>query len=547
MEEDQQSQSNMTAAFQRVEESLLGLSSRFWNLVSITGLNAAFTREMVDGTDANRQALTEVQEELDEIHRQVLAVVTAADQSEEEIKEITSTVSAMQKTLHGFSEALTEMDQRFSALRHAFELVDDATGRIGGTITAIEDIADLTNLLALNAAIEAARAGVHGRGFKVVANEVKRLAGQSNGLTEDASLRLGELRQHVTETVSNIGEFETFKSRFMGQITETLTAISRSNEVMSGVEGHIRDVAEAVRNQQSHIETVHGNLEAVSRSVESLHRASRHVTDNLNQEHQVIDQLGADDTAVRDGLAELFSALPTARSTDGATGAAGAAGADGAWRGNQIVVGHDLAYPPWCYLENGRSAGISIDRMNDLARELKMSVIYHPRQFADLFNDFRNGRVRVLLNVGWPNADIERLGVIVSDAYAHFEPVVFVVEGAEGDGADFPISPERFRGGKIASQTGSYAGESMSRYSPQNILVENDLQGIAKVVWGRADGIVTDRSVGAYLSNRFFHDTIVPATDPVQKMDVVMAFQPEDAELRDSINRVLRGSHPKVQ
>ncbi len=528
--EDRNDNERQTAeVIREVEEAVLGFSSRFWNLVSIAKLNAAFAREMVEGTESNQTALSAVEGELSEIRRQIDNIVGAADESEAAVRKTVGTIDAIAETLDSFSDALAEMDRRFRVLRNTFELVNDAVGKISGTIGAIEDIADLTNLLSLNAAIEAARAGVHGRGFKVVADEVKRLADQSNGLTKDISVRLGELQQNVSETVQNITEYETLESHIMEQVSGVAGGLRSSMERMHGIESRIEQVAGAVRTQQKHVESVHRELEAVSASADSLQRAGRHVSDNLIQEEDVFGRLGSDDTAVRDGISALVGVFKQSQGISE--------------QKSQIIVGHDLAYPPWCYLENGRSAGISIDRMRDIARDLGVEVVFHPRQFSDLFEDFRNGRVRMLLNVGWPNEMLEKLGVIVSQPYAFFEPVVLVEKNTIGTALPdtLPVSPELFDGRRLACQLGSYAEHSMRRYSPEYVTVENDIQGIGKVVWGRADGVITDKSVGSYVSNRFFHDTIIPATEPLERLGVVMAFRPDDEALRDRCDSILAG------
>ena len=502
---------------QELEAAVQVLSSRVWSLVAVTRLTGAFAGEMVEGTERNSSAVNQIIPALEELSSQVQNVLSEAGQTEEQVKATVQGFTAIRDTLESFTEAVTDMESRFEAVSTAFRQVDDAANQIGEVIRAIGEIADLTNLLSLNAAIEAARAGSAGRGFKVVADEVKRLAEQSNNLTGAMGGLLTTLRDRVSQTMAGIGEYESVKAGVNSRIQSTGAEVDRAFNALLRIEESMKTVTGAVNTQDGQLARVREAVELLHQAVETLEDAGTYVRDSIAEEGRIVALYGDDDTRLRDSVAAL-----TRSQGDGAGAAS-------------LIVGHDLAYPPWCYLEDGRSAGISIDRMSALAAKLGLSVIYHPRQFGDLFETFRKGEVRILLNVGWPNRHLEQIGAIVTDPYAYFEPVILTV-GAKPTQLD----PQSFRGSRIACQLGSYAETSIAPVGAELLSVENDIQGIARTIWQRTRGVVTDSQVGQWVSKRYFRGAIVPSTATLERIPVVMALREEDRELRDRINEVLR-------
>ncbi len=182
-------------------------------------------------------------------------------------------LEAIARTLAG----MDEIEQVIAESDRSIALLNEQSQSIGTIVSEVREIAEQTNLLALNAAIEAARAGEHGRGFAVVADEVRKLAARTASATVEIVGVVDEIRNGTEATTRQINEACARVVQGKGHATragETMTSIRAAIDVtLRGV----RDITGALHEQRQASQEVAERVEQVSAAVEQISGTQRAV------------------------------------------------------------------------------------------------------------------------------------------------------------------------------------------------------------------------------------------------------------------------------
>ena len=173
-------------------------------------------------------------------------------------------LSAMAETVNNVNGVARRVRESGASV----EALDLSSKKIGGIVQVIKEIADQTNLLALNAAIEAARAGEQGRGFAVVADEVRGLAERTAKATQEIASLIGDIQTQIGSTVGGMQQANAQVTDSLELVGRTESALREIGENSLQVASNVQSIADAIREQDAAIHQVAANMEKIAQMTE---------------------------------------------------------------------------------------------------------------------------------------------------------------------------------------------------------------------------------------------------------------------------------------
>ncbi len=284
----QEAKEALQKAEQAKREGMIQASER---IHSVSESLSAASRQFADRVDqANKGAMVQSQraEEtataMEEMNNAVIEVARNASSAAHSSDEAKGRAQQGADVVSQVVEAITQVHNKAQELKTNMDDLDQQTEAIGQVMNVITDIADQTNLLALNAAIEAARAGEAGRGFAVVADEVRKLAEKTMAATKEVGNTIAGIQNGTRANVQNV-------EQAVELVDKATKLASQSGEALREIVSLVENVSDQVRSIATASEEQSATSEEINRSFDEINRISRDTASIMSEAAEAVDRL----------------------------------------------------------------------------------------------------------------------------------------------------------------------------------------------------------------------------------------------------------------
>lgn len=262
-------------------------------------------QQIAQGTESLAKNSVDASASMERLEKAISGVMASSEQQLKNAIEASATATEGSERVAEVISAMERIDKQILSLTVAIKDLGDKQDQIGAIVNTITDIADQTNLLALNAAIEAARAGEHGRGFAVVADEVRKPAERSGQATKEIEDLIQSVRSGVDHAISEMersaevvssGNANGDKAKntielLINSASATKMLAEQNAQLVKQMGTEADKVLEAVLNVAAVSEENAAGAEELSATAQQISANFNHISNELSQQTHEIEEL----------------------------------------------------------------------------------------------------------------------------------------------------------------------------------------------------------------------------------------------------------------
>ncbi|MCX7983770.1 MAG: methyl-accepting chemotaxis protein [Bacteroidetes bacterium] len=277
---------SFNAMTKELRELLQKVSESTETIASATTEISSSTEQMSAGAQEQSSQASEVASAVEEMTKTIVENSKNASLTAETARKARDTAKEGSIIVRDTIDGMKQIASVVNRSAETVQALGKASDQIGEIISVIDDIADQTNLLALNAAIEAARAGEQGRGFAVVADEVRKLAERTTKATKEIATMIRHIQNETKGAVISMEEGTQKVEYGISLADKAGKALENIVEISQQVTDMVNQIAAASEQQSSASEQISKNIEAISTVTQQTASGIQqiaHSAENLNQ------------------------------------------------------------------------------------------------------------------------------------------------------------------------------------------------------------------------------------------------------------------------